>query len=154
MTNPDLINVLTGLTKKYGIENKYLELEITETLFTEDVDQLYRLMEGLKRENFIIEMDDFGSGYSSLNMLREAPVDVIKIDRYFIDEIMSTRRGRVIIENSITMSKQLGLTVIAEGVETREQIEFLKKVDCDIAQGYYYSKPIPTEDFDKLLEGQ
>ncbi|MBO6147901.1 MAG: bifunctional diguanylate cyclase/phosphodiesterase [Lachnospiraceae bacterium] len=154
VTNPDLINVLTGLTKKYGIENKYLELEITETLFTEDVDQLYRLMEGLKRENFIIEMDDFGSGYSSLNMLREAPVDVIKIDRYFIDEIMSTRRGRVIIENSITMSKQLGLTVIAEGVETREQIEFLKKVDCDIAQGYYYSKPIPTEDFDKLLEGQ
>ena len=99
-------------------------------------------------------MDDFGSGYSSLNMLKDAPVDVIKIDRFFIDEIMATKRGRIIIENSVSMSKQLGLSVVAEGVETREQVEFLKAINCDVAQGYYYSKPVPAEEFERLLRAQ
>ncbi len=147
----DLIGILCDLTEKYGIDNKDLELEITESLFTEDVDKLYELMNSLKSRGFIIEMDDFGTGYSSLNMLREAPVDVIKIDRYFIDEIMSTKRGRIIIENSVTMSKQLGLLVVAEGVETKEQVDFLKSINCDVAQGYYYSKPVNTVEFEKML---
>lgn len=147
----DLLGILCNLTEKYGIDNKDLELEITESLFTEDVDKLYELMNSLKSKGFVIEMDDFGTGYSSLNMLREAPVDVIKIDRYFIDEIMSTRRGRIIIENSVTMSKQLGLIVVAEGVETREQVDFLKSINCDVAQGYYYSKPVNTVEFEKML---
>ncbi|MCR4590840.1 MAG: EAL domain-containing protein [Lachnospiraceae bacterium] len=147
----DLIKTLLNLTKKYGIDNKNLELEITETLFTEDVDKLYEVMNALKAEGFVIEMDDFGTGYSSLNMLREAPVDVIKIDRYFVDEIMSTKRGRIIIENSVTMSKQLGLTVVAEGVETKDQVDFLKSINCDVAQGYYYSKPVDMEEFERML---
>ena len=149
--NTDLINTLLGLTKKFGIENRNLELEITETLFTEDVEKLYEIMNALKAEGFVIEMDDFGSGYSSLNMLREAPVDVIKIDRYFVDEIMSTKRGRIIIENSVTMSKQLGLLVVAEGVETKDQVDFLKSVNCDVAQGYYYSKPVDMDEFERML---
>ena len=147
----DLISILCDLTERYGIDNRDLELEITESLFTEDVEKLYELMNALKSRGFVIEMDDFGTGYSSLNMLREAPVDVIKIDRYFIDEIMSTRRGRIIIENSVTMSKQLGLQVVAEGVETREQADFLRSINCDIAQGYYYSKPVNTVEFEKML---
>ncbi len=147
----DLLDTLISLTRKYGIENRNLELEITETLFTEDMEKLYEVMNALKAEGFVIEMDDFGSGYSSLNMLREAPVDVIKIDRYFVDEIMSTKRGRIIIENSVTMSKQLGMTVVAEGVETKDQIDFLKSINCDVAQGYYYSKPVDMDEFEKMI---
>ena len=147
----DLVTVLQNLVKRYEIEPEYLELEITETIFMEDVSQLYKTMKELKAAGFVIEMDDFGSGYSSLNMLRNAPIDVIKIDRFFLDEIMSTERGRIIVENTIVMSKQLGLRVVAEGVETEEQKEFLRKAGCDIAQGYYYSRPIPADDFEKLL---
>ncbi len=146
-----LREVLTKLTDKYSILPGTLELEITENLFMEDVNELYATMMELKNAGFVIEMDDFGSGYSSLNMLRSAPVDVIKIDRFFLDEIMSTKRGRIIVENSIVMSKQLGMTVVAEGVETREQVDFLQSAGCDIAQGYYYSKPITVEEFEKLL---
>ncbi len=147
----DLIKTLLDLTNRFGIDNRNLELEITETLFTEDEEKLYELMNALKAEGFVIEMDDFGSGYSSLNMLREAPVDVIKIDRYFVDEIMSTKRGRIIIENSVTMSKQLGLMVVAEGVETKDQVDFLKAINCDVAQGYYYSKPVDVDEFERML---
>ncbi len=150
----DLVSVLKGLTDKYGIEPRFLELEITETLFTEDTEALYEEMKCLKDNGFVIEMDDFGSGYSSLNMLKDAPVDVIKIDRFFIDEVMDTRRGRVIVANSIGMSQQLGMKVVAEGVETIEQVNFLKEIGCDIAQGYYYSKPIPQQEFEELLAKQ
>ncbi|SKB90044.1 diguanylate cyclase (GGDEF) domain-containing protein [Lachnospiraceae bacterium] len=152
VNHTDLLEVLIGLTNKYGIDNHLLQLEITESLFTADVNELYRTMGELKDLGFVIEMDDFGSGYSSLNMLREAPVDVIKIDRYFVDEIMSTKRGRIIIENTITMSKQLGMEVVAEGIETKEQADFLKSVNCDVGQGYFYSKPIPKDEFRKMLD--
>jgi EAL domain-containing protein (putative c-di-GMP-specific phosphodiesterase class I) len=151
--NTDLVSTFTSLVDKYGIQPKNLELEITETLFTEDTKSLYEVMAGLKEKGFTIEMDDFGSGYSSLNMLKDAPVDVIKIDRFFIDEVIDTNRGKIIVANSIKMSKDLGMKVIAEGVESREQAEFLRDAGCDVAQGYYYSKPVPTEEFEKLLGG-
>lgn len=146
-----LVPFLISLTEKYHISPHLLELEITENLFMDDVNNLYDTMIKLKKAGFIIQMDDFGSGYSSLNMLRNAPVDVLKIDRFFLDEIMSTQRGRIIVETSIKMAKQLNLQVVAEGVETKEQVEFLKQTGCDIAQGYYYSKPIPISDFEKLV---
>ena len=97
-------------------------------------------------------MDDFGSGYSSLNMLRSAPVDTLKIDRFFLDEIMSTDRGKIIVESSVRMAKQLGLSVIAEGVETQDQLDFLDSIGCDIVQGFYYSRPIPPEEFEVFME--
>ncbi|MBO6137021.1 MAG: EAL domain-containing protein [Lachnospiraceae bacterium] len=152
VNNTDLVRVLTDMINRNGIDPKYLELEITETLFTDNAEDLYATMQRLKDIGFVIEMDDFGSGYSSLNMLRRAPVDIIKIDRYFIDKIMSTKRGRIIVENSVSMSRQLGLKVVAEGVETREQADFLKSINCDVAQGYFYSKPVTTEEFEKLLK--
>ena len=150
--NTDLVTELSNLVKKYQIDPAKLELEITETLFTEDTDALYGIMQQLKDVGFTIEMDDFGSGYSSLNMLKDAPVDVIKIDRFFLDEVIDTKRGKIIVANSIKMSKELGMKTIAEGVETKEQAEFLRNAGCDIAQGYYYSKPIPTEEFEGILE--
>lgn len=150
--NTNLCNILLDLVKKYDIAPKYLELEITENLFMDDVDELFDEMSELKSCGFKILMDDFGSGYSSLNMLRNAPVDVLKIDRFFLDEIMSTPRGKIIVESSVRMAKQLGLDVIAEGVETEEQLEFLERVECDIVQGYYYSRPIPTDAFEEFIK--
>ena len=144
--------MLTGMVKKYGFENRYLEIEITENLFLQDVTELFEDMGELKNRGFRILMDDFGSGYSSLNMLRKAPIDTMKIDRFFLDEIMSTERGKIIVESSVRMAKMIGLDVIAEGVETKEQLEFLRSIDCDIAQGYYYSRPIPVDEFEEFLK--
>ncbi|MCR5267405.1 MAG: GGDEF and EAL domain-containing protein [Lachnospiraceae bacterium] len=148
----DLCKVLSDLVNRYGITTDKLELEITENLFVDDVDELFGQMEELKRRGFKIQMDDFGSGYSSLNMLRKAPVDTLKIDRFFLDEIMSTSRGKIIVEASVKMAKELGLKVIAEGVETEEQLKFLSDAGCDIAQGYYYSKPITVEGFEEFIK--
>ena len=147
----DIVGMLTDIAKEYGIENKYLEIEITENLFMDDISELFAEMEELKKRGFKIHMDDFGSGYSSLNMLRKAPIDTLKIDRFFLDEIMSTDRGKIIVESSVRMAKMIGLSVIAEGVETKEQLDFLASIDCDIAQGYYYSKPIPVEEFEDFV---
>lgn len=148
----DLADALWELTKKYDIEPSKLELEITENLFVDDVDELFDQMTELKKRGFRIQMDDFGSGYSSLNMLRKAPVDTLKIDRFFLDEIMSTSRGKIIVEASVKMAKQLGLTVIAEGVETEEQLNFLKTSGCDIAQGFLFSRPVQINEFEKFME--
>lgn len=148
----DIVDMLTDLVKKYGFETRYLEVEITENLFMEDVTELFSDMGELKKRGFKILMDDFGSGYSSLNMLRTAPIDTMKIDRFFLDEIMSTERGKIIVESSVRMAKMIGLEVIAEGVETKEQLDFLDSIDCDIAQGYYYSRPIPIPQFESFLE--
>ena len=150
--NTNLSDILLDLVKKYDIAPKYLELEITENLFMEDVDELFDEMGALKKCGFNIMMDDFGSGYSSLNMLRSAPVDTLKIDRFFLDEIMSTERGKIIVESSVRMAKQLGLAVIAEGVETKDQLDFLESIDCDTVQGYYYSRPIPIDEFESFME--
>ncbi len=149
--NNDLIKTITGFVSKYQIDSRLLQLEITETLFAKDEQKLYYLMGELKRKGFVLEMDDFGSGYSSLNMLRAAPVDVIKIDKYFIDDIMLTSKGSIVIENTIRMLKELGMVVVAEGVERKEQLDFLKSVGCDIVQGYYFSRPVPADEFKEML---
>ena len=148
----NIVEMLTELVKKFGFESRYLEIEITENLFLQDVTELFEDMGELKNRGFRILMDDFGSGYSSLNMLRKAPIDTMKIDRFFLDEIMSTERGKIIVESSVRMAKMIGLDVIAEGVETKEQLEFLRSIDCDIAQGYYYSRPIPVDEFEEFLK--
>ena len=149
--NTNLPDILGGLVEKYQVPPHLLELEITENLFMDDVTQLFVQMTELKRNGFKILMDDFGSGYSSLNMLRKAPVDTLKIDRFFLDEIMSTDRGKIIVEASVRMAKQLGLLTVAEGVETIEQLRFLEGIGCDIAQGFYFSKPVPVEQFEIFL---
>lgn len=151
VNDPMLVETLTGIADDSGIPRNLLELEVTENYFLQDVKELYNRMLEIKNLGFVLEMDDFGSGYSSLNMLRNAPIDVIKIDRYLLDEIMATSRGRIVVENAIRMSKQLGLKVVAEGVETREQLEFVRESGGDVVQGYYYSKPLPIDEFEKLL---
>ena len=147
----ECIGVLSGLIEKNGISRKLLELEITETA---DSQQVSKKALALREEGFTLLMDDFGSGYSSLNILLETPFDVIKLDRKFIENMMVSDKGRLILEQVVSMSDKLGLGLLAEGVETREQIDLLQKIGCDQVQGYYYAKPMPEEEFFALLTGQ
>lgn len=144
----DVIGKLKELIAKYNIPMRLLELEITESVDGNGVEDIVGEM---KKAGFTMLMDDFGSGYSSLNMLKSTPFDVLKIDRGFLEEFMDSDRGRKIIQHTISMSRDIGLDIIAEGVETLEQAEFLSDCGCDAAQGFYYSKPLPVAEFDKRL---
>ncbi|MSS62562.1 bifunctional diguanylate cyclase/phosphodiesterase [Velocimicrobium porci] len=150
MFDPEFIKKLLHLIKTYQIPTHLLELEFTESVFVEDISQLYSIMNQLRENGFILAMDDFGSGYSSLNMLKEGPVDVIKIDREFLNDTVTTDNGKIVIRNTISMINQLHKGIVAEGVETKEQANFLLSVGCNIAQGFYYSKPISQLEFEKF----
>lgn len=149
--DPTLVQKLISLTNKYGVPVELLELEFTEGLFMENVHMLYGLMYDLKKQGFVLQMDDFGSGFSSLNMLKSVPIDVIKLDKAFFEDINENARGKIIIEDSIRMIHNLDLEVMAEGIETQEHVDFLNQCNCIIGQGYYYAKPMSIDDFDERL---
>jgi len=148
--NRNIEQILEHLLKKYDLTPGALSLEITETMFFDNADDLYYLLKRLQEMGFRLEVDDFGSGYSSLNMLRNVPVDVIKIDKGFLDDTLNSEKGKVVIRHTIAMAKELQLQIIAEGVETTEHVNFLRGSHCDVAQGYYFAKPMPLEEFNKL----
>lgn len=145
----DVVGYFQELVRKYDIPIHLLEAEITESVDSEDTSDVVNSM---KKVGFTMLMDDFGSGYSSLNTLKTTPFDVLKIDRNFLSEFMESDKGRKIIAHTISMSQDIGLDIIAEGVETNEQAQFLSRCGCDTAQGFYYSRPVTTEEFDKRLK--
>lgn len=147
----DCIQILSQLVKKYEIPKKLLELEITETI---DDPQVSKKALQLKEVGYTLLMDDFGSGYSSLNILLETPFDMIKLDKKFVENMMVSSKGRIILEQVVLMANQLKLGILAEGVETKEQIEQLRRMGCDQVQGFYYAKPMPNETFFTLLQKQ
>lgn len=149
--SPDLTQYFKDLVAKYNIDPNYLHLEITESAYTENSEQLIAVVSKLKEAGFIIEMDDFGSGYSSLNMLSELPIDVLKLDMKFIKNCVDHGKNMCIMTNIIAMAKGMDLMVIAEGVEEEHQVELLGSMGCDIAQGYFFSRPIPSGEFEELL---
>lgn len=140
--------VLREVIAKSGIRKDLLELEITETV---NDQQISRKAHELKGDGYRLLMDDFGSGYSSLNILLETPFDVIKLDKKFIENMMLSERGMLILEQVVTMAQKLELGLLAEGVETANQVEVLRGIGCDLVQGYYYAKPMPAEAFFALL---
>lgn len=140
----ECIMMLDDMITRTGIPRKLLELEITETV---DDQQVSSKAFQLKEEGFTLLMDDFGSGYSSLNILLETPFDVIKLDKKFMENMMVSAKGRMILEQVVSMANKLGLGLLAEGVETKEQVELLQNIGCDQVQGYYYAKPMAAEDF-------
>ncbi|MDY4067069.1 EAL domain-containing protein [Bullifex sp.] len=148
----DIVKKLLDLTKKYDIEPKYLHLEITETAYAEDPGKIIETVEILKAHGFILEMDDFGSGYSSLNMLNDMKLDILKLDTMFIQSEMSKPISRSILRFIINLAHWMGLTVVAEGVETADQVQRLRNISCDYVQGYFFSRPIPKADFEELLK--
>ena len=149
--DPNLIDKLTNLVKKNNLSFNELILEITESAYTSDIDLIINRVNELKDLGFVIEMDDFGTGYSSLNMISSLPLDALKLDMSFIKEAFNEKKDTKIIELIINFAKKLSLKVVAEGVETLEQLDALKDLGCDIVQGYYYSKPIPANEFERFL---
>ena len=148
----DIVKELLKLTKKYDIDPKYLHLEITETAYAEDPGKIINTVEILKNHGFILEMDDFGSGYSSLNMLNEMKLDILKLDTKFIQSEMTKPISRSILRFVINLAHWMGLSVVAEGVETAEQVQRLRAISCDYVQGFFFSRPIPKADFEELLK--
>jgi EAL domain-containing protein (putative c-di-GMP-specific phosphodiesterase class I)/GGDEF domain-containing protein/NAD-dependent dihydropyrimidine dehydrogenase PreA subunit len=147
---PDLVSTFTNLIKKYDLPAKLLKLEITESAYVENASQLIGVVSVLRQQGFIIEMDDFGSGYSSLNSLKDVPVDILKLDLKFIAGDSSGRGGNI-LQSIVRMARWLSLPVIAEGVESERQADYLASVGCEVVQGFYYSKPVPIQDFEKLM---
>ena len=148
--NPHLVEDITGLVKKYAIPPRLLELELTETAYTSNPMQIQEAMSKLQSNGFYILMDDFGSGYSSLNVLKDIVVDVLKLDMKFMSHCKVEGRSENIIASIIRMAKWLHMPVTAEGVETKEQADFLKSIGCEYVQGFYFAKPMPIEEYEKL----
>lgn len=149
--DPNFYNKLVTLLEGFGVPNKYIELELTESTFVQNTTALYRIMNDIRGRGFRFSMDDFGSGYSSLNMLKNAPVSTVKFDKDFFNDSTVTTTVNKIVRHMIAMAQDLGMTVIAEGVETEEQADMLLSNGCHTAQGYFFSRPMPVEDFEKLL---
>lgn len=149
---PDLVDFLLELTQKYGIDPKLLHLEITESAYTENSKQIIATVDALRAKGFIIEMDDFGSGYSSLNMLSQLKLDILKLDMKFVQSETSQSADRGILRLIVEMAHRMNLSVVAEGVETQHQLSRLQEIGCDYVQGYLFSKPVPHVQYGELLE--
>ena len=149
--NLDLLEFLLGLLEKYDLESWMLKLEITESAYTDNPHQLMSIIKAFREEGFPVLMDDFGSGYSSLNMLKNLPVDVLKVDMAFVRELEESERAYMILKFIMMLARELGMDVIVEGVETKKQLDYLVSLGADKIQGYYFSRPLPVPDFKKLV---
>lgn len=150
----DVAAELRAIVAEFGIEPSRLRVEITETVMMTDVEHRVEMLKDLRRDGFIIEIDDFGSGFSSLNMLKDMPVDVLKIDMAFLTNAEDDAKARTIVRNVIQLSKELGIESLTEGVETDAQRRMLTEMGCKLYQGYYFAKPMPVEDFEAYCDGQ
>ena len=148
----DLLEFLQGLIKKYELPTNLLKLEITESAYMDNPHQLIAMVRAFKAQGFSVLMDDFGSGYSSLSMLKDLPVDVLKIDMAFVQEVDKSSRAGAILESIVELGKNLHMDVVVEGVETKDQVEFLSKIGCHHIQGYYFSKPLDKDIFMGLVK--
>ncbi len=151
LDNPSYVTDLIHEVDLFGLDHSLLEFEMTESIFLRNLDHLTEVVSDLRKACFSLSIDDFGSGYSSLNMLKNITVDFIKLDREFLMKAEDNIRAQKVIQSVISMANDLGITVVAEGVETREQATMLMQMGCTIAQGYYYEKPISVEAYEKLL---
>lgn len=151
--NLKFVEIIEGIVEKYNIPVRLLQLELTESAYMETPELMKKAMKSLTQYGFTILMDDFGSGYSSLSILKDIEVDILKIDMRFFSDSDSTGRGKSIVASVIRMAKWLCIPVVAEGVETKEQVQFLREVGCEYVQGYYYAKPMPLEEYDVYADG-
>ena len=145
ITNSNFVNELIKITYKYAIKPQMFTIEFTETTTIENIVVIGQIIDELHKAGFSVSMDDFGSGYSSLGFLEQIFVDEIKLDKSLIDNITTNARTLSIVKNVIALSNEIGINIVAEGVETIQQKEILKTLNCQIAQGYYYSQPVDCE---------
>lgn len=149
-----LIKKFDSLMEKYKLDKHLLKLEVTESAYTENPQEIIRQVIEFRREGYDVMMDDFGSGYSSLNTLKELPVNILKIDMQFMNNLENSVRAGTIVLSIVRMVKLLGMVTIAEGVETKSQLEFLRNIGCNQIQGYYFSRPLKIEQYKELLDKQ
>lgn len=147
----DFIEYMDQLTKKYNVPSKYIELEIVETIFSRHPEHLKELVMRLKNLGFWVSMDDFGTGYSSLSMMKHLPVDILKIDGSFFKNSELDERNKAILDSIIHLAQSLQIKIVCEGIETKEQLDYIIQEQCNYAQGYYYYKPMPILDFEEML---
>lgn len=138
---------LENIAKKYNVPTKELEIEVTESIFIKDTKELIQTVDNLRSRGFLVSIDDFGSGFSALNLLKDLTVDTIKLDRHFLQVSANTNRGKKVIRNVIALCRDLKMDVVTEGVETKEQIDFITSCGCPIGQGFYYAKPLAVPEF-------
>ncbi|WP_196812528.1 putative bifunctional diguanylate cyclase/phosphodiesterase [Butyrivibrio sp. XPD2002] len=148
----NLYEVILDMIKKYHLSPNDIKLEITESAFVAENQRFFNTVDLLKEVGFRILMDDFGSGYSSFNTFKNAHVDILKADMKFMDGIVSSEKGKIVINTIVEMTKKLDMPIVVEGVETEEQYEYLRSIGCEMIQGYYFSKPVPAEKFKELIE--
>lgn len=154
LRNRNFVSDLCAVADEFGVDRKYIEIEITETVFLSNIDTLEVLLDELHNAGFTISMDDFGSGYSTLGVLQNLSVDVIKMDRSFFANQKNAERSNTVVGSVISMAEKLGIGIVAEGVEEKEHIDLLRELNCGMVQGFYYEKPIPVEEFAARMNSQ
>ncbi len=147
--NENFIDELVYITNKYNVLRELIEVEITESVMFDNEEKMLETTQKLRVQGFKVSIDDFGSGYSSLGQLKDISVDVVKIDRSFFMKSEDEAKGNLVVEGTIDMLHKLNLKTVAEGVETKEQVDFLKEIGCELGQGYFYSRPIPVGEFEE-----
>ncbi len=148
-SNSDFVDKLMYISEKYQVPPTYIELEITESAFFNYKTDLQSKLYTLKEKGFRLSLDDFGTGYSTLNFLKDIPLDILKMDKAFLDGTGENRKEETVLEYTIALARSLGIEVVAEGVENFSQAEFLYRSGCEIAQGYFYSPPLPVASFER-----
>ena len=150
--DPNLEETLDEIIRFNGLDHDLLKLEVTETAYTENSEQVIKVVSSLRSKGYVIEMDDFGTGYSSLSMLSDMPVDILKMDRNFVRNIDHDEKDAQLVALILEISKKLDIPVVAEGVETEAQLQMLRKLGCELAQGYYFSKPLSAAEFEAIIK--
>lgn len=148
----DIVEMIESVLKETGLEPKWLELEITETIAMKDFERTINILDRLNKMGIKVSLDDFGTGYSSLNYLKRLPIDTLKIDKTFLENLQRDSNEEIITTSVIDLARKMKLSIIAEGVENITQLNFLRKHECNKAQGYLFSRPLPREDFEEILE--
>ena len=154
LSDPDFSDHIKRVLDRYNIPRQYIEVELTETMSEQENDRLSKFISDMHKSNIAMAIDDFGTGYSSLNLLRDFSADVLKLDKSFIDGHTGTRRDSVVVSNVANMARELDMSIISEGVEQWEQVEFLKGVHINMVQGFLFDRPLPKEDFEKRLKNK
>jgi EAL domain-containing protein (putative c-di-GMP-specific phosphodiesterase class I) len=147
----DLIGIILGILDETKLNPALLDLEITESIAASDMNRTIQIQNSIRSLGISISIDDFGTGYSSLSYLKKFPIQNLKVDRSFVSDVATNQDDASIVQAIIALGHTLGLKVVAEGVETREQLEFLQDLDCNEYQGYYFHAPMAAEDFSRLL---
>ena len=150
-SQPDLAEHINSLVDKYELPHKYIEIELTESAFFDDKKALLTTVRKLQEFGFAVSMDDFGAGYSSLNSLKDLPLNVLKLDAEFFRGEDFGGRGEIVVSEAIALAKMLNMKIVAEGVEKKEQVDFLAKQKCDMIQGYYFAKPMPADEYETRM---